>query len=189
MISDGVMRLHKAGKVTNEKPLHDGCSVATFALGSSKLYAWLDDNPLVRMLPVSEVNDAAVLSRLPRLTSVNGALSIDLAGQVAADWVGGRQYSGAGGHESFVSGAGVAPGGQSFICLKSTAKVGGARVSTIVPQFPAGARVTTPRHHVQYVVTEHGAVDLSVLGDEERPRALIELAHPDFRHSLLASLG
>ena len=189
MISDGVMRLHEAGKVANCKPLYDGFSVATFALGSAKLYAWLDANPLVRMLPVSEVNDASVLSRLPRLTSVNGALSIDLAGQVAADWVGGRQYSGAGGHESFVSGAGAAPRGQSFICLKSTAKVGGARVSTIVPAFPEGARITTPRHHVQYVVTEHGAVDLSTLSDDERPLALIELSHPDFRDSLRAALG
>ncbi len=189
MISDGVMRLHEAGKVTNRKPLYGGVTVATFALGSSTLYAWLDGNPSVRMLPVTEVNDAAVLSRLPRLTSVNGALSIDLSGQVAADWIGGQQYSGAGGHESFVSGAGAAPGGQSFLCLRSTAKVGGARVSTIVPAFPEGARVTTPRHHVHWVVTEHGAVDLSPLSDDERPVALVELAHPDFRGSLRAALG
>ncbi len=189
MISDGVMRLHEAGRVTNRKPLYEGFSVATFALGSSKLYDWLDGSPSVRMLPVTEVNDASVLCRLPRLTCVNGALSIDLAGQVAADSVGGRQYSGAGGHESFTSGAAAAPGGRSFLCLKSTVKVGGARVSTIVPAFSEGTRVTTPRHHVHYVVTEHGVVDLSVLGDTERPRALIELAHPDFRASLRASLG
>ncbi|MGH7339407.1 MAG: acetyl-CoA hydrolase/transferase C-terminal domain-containing protein, partial [Candidatus Rokuibacteriota bacterium] len=188
MISDGVMRLHEAGKVTNRKLLYDGFSVATFALGTSRLYGWLDGNPAVRMLPVTEVNDASVLSRLPRLTSVNGALSIDLAGQVAADCVGGRQYSGAGGHESFVSGAGAALGGRSFLCLKSTANVGGSRVSTIVPAFSEGTRVTTPRHHVQYVVTEHGAVDLSLLRDSERPGALMELAHPDFRDSLRASL-
>jgi acyl-CoA hydrolase len=187
MISDGVMRLHEAGKVTNRKPLYDGVSVATFALGGADLYRWLDGNASVRMLPVSEVNDASALARLPRLTSINGALSIDLAGQVAADWVGGRQYSGAGGHESFVSGAGASPGGRSFLCLKSTARVGGVRVSTIVPGFPEGARVTTPRHHVQYVVTEHGAVDLSALDDDERPLALIPLAHPDFRDSLRAS--
>jgi len=189
MISDGVMSLHEAGKVKNHKPLYDGFTVATFALGSSKLYAWLDANASVRMLPVTEVNGASVLSRVPRLTSINGALSIDLAGQVAADWVGGRQYSGAGGHESFTSGAWESPGGQSFLCLKSTAKVGGARVSTIVPSFPEGARITTPRHHVQCVVTEHGAVDLSVLSDDERPLALIGLAHPDFRDSLRAALG
>lgn len=189
MISDGAMQLHEAGKVTNRKPLYDGFTVATFALGSSKLYAWLDGNPNLRMLPVTEVNGASVLARLPRLTSVNGALSIDLAGQVAADFVGGRQYSGAGGHESFVSGAGAAPGGKSFLCLKSTAHVGGARVSTLVPSFSEGTRVATPRHHVQYVVTEHGAADLSVLSDSERPAALIELAHPDFRDSLRASLA
>jgi acyl-CoA hydrolase len=189
MVSEGVMRLHEAGKVTNRKPIYDGFTVATFALGSAELYAWLAAEPSLRMLPVGAVNGASVLARLPRLTSINGALSIDLAGQVAADYVGGRQYSGTGGHESFVSGARAAPGGRSFLCLKSTADVAGARVSTIVPAFAEGTRVTTPRHHVQYVVTEHGAVDLSVLGDDERPAALIELAHPDFRSSLRAALG
>ncbi|TMA40027.1 MAG: acetyl-CoA hydrolase/transferase family protein [Deltaproteobacteria bacterium] len=189
MLSDGVMRLHEAGKVTNRKPLYDGLTVATFALGSQRLYRWLDANPSVRMLPVTEVNGRAVLSRLPRLTSVNGALSIDLAGQVAADAIGGRQYSGAGGHESFVSGAAAAPEGRSFLCLRSTATVGGKRVSTIVPAFGEGTRVTTPRHHVQYVVTEQGAVDLSVLSDVERPRAMIGLAHPDFRDALRATVA
>ena len=105
---------------------------------------------------MTEVNDASVLRQLPRLCSINGALSVDLAGQVAADSVAGRQYSGAGGHESFVSGAGAAPEGRSFICLRSTVQAGGQRISTIVPAFAEGTRVTTPRHHVQYVVTEHG---------------------------------
>src|SRR6266446_6083432 len=187
MIADGVMRLHEAGKVTNRKPLYDGFTVATFALGSEKLYRWLDGNPSVRILPVTDVNESSVLQQLPRLTSINGALSIDLAGQVAADSVGGRQYSGTGGHESFVSGAAAAPEGRSFLCLKSTAKVGGQRVSTIVRAFGEGTRVTTPRHHVQWVVTEYGAVDLSVLSDTERPQALIALAHPDFRESLRAA--
>jgi acyl-CoA hydrolase len=189
MISDGVMRLHEAGRVTNRKPLYDGLTVATFALGSEALYRWLDGNPSIRMLPVTEINGPSVLSRLPKLTSINGALSIDLAGQVAADSIDGRQYSGTGGHESFVAGAGAAPEGRSFICLKSAAKVGGKRVSTIVPAFGEGTRVTTPRHHVQYVVTEHGAVDLSVLTDSERPAALIELADPEFRDFLRGSLG
>jgi acyl-CoA hydrolase len=189
MISDGVMRLHQAGKVTNQKPLYPGVTAATFALGSRELYRWLHENPSVRMLPVTEVNDASVLCRLPRLCSVNGALSIDLAGQVAADSIAGRQYSGAGGHESFVSGAGAAPDGQSFLCLRSTATVGGQRVSTITPTFPDGTRVTTPRHHVQWVVTEYGAVDLSVLTDVERPAALTALAHPDFRAALGGASG
>ena len=182
------MHLHEAGKVTNRKPLYPGHTVATFALGSERLYRWLDGNAAVRMLPVTDVNDGWVLRQLPRLTSINGALSVDLAGQIAADSIGNRQYSGAGGHESFVSGAGAAPDGRSFLCLRSTATVGGKRVSTIVASFVVGTCVTTPRHHVQYVVTEHGAVDLSVLSDVERPRALIELAHPDFRDALRAAL-
>src|SRR5581483_2518398 len=97
MISDGVMHLHEAGKVTNRKPLYDGLTVATFALGSEKLYGWLDGNPSIRMLPVTEINESSVLCRLPKLTSINGALSIDLAGQVAADSINGQQYSGTGG--------------------------------------------------------------------------------------------
>jgi acyl-CoA hydrolase len=189
MISDGVMRLHEAGKVTNRKPLYDGLTVATFALGSETLYRWLDGNSSIRMLPVTEINGSSVLCGLPKLTSINGALSIDLAGQVAADAINGRQYSGTGGHESFVAGAGAAPEGRSFICLKSTAHAGGKRVSTIVPAFGEGTRVTTPRHHVQYIVTEYGAVDLSMLTDLERPAALIELAHPEFRDSLRESVG
>ncbi|MGH7895024.1 MAG: acetyl-CoA hydrolase/transferase family protein [Candidatus Binatia bacterium] len=184
MISDGVMQLHRAGKVTNRKGLYDGVSVATFALGSADLYRWLDANPEVRMLPVSATNEPSLLRRLRRFVSVNGALTVDLFGQVAADHVGGRQYSGVGGAESFVMGAGEAPGGKSLLCLKSTATVGGRAISTIVPELPGGTLVTTPRHHVQYVVTEHGAVDLSPLGDRARAEALIGIAHPDFRDAL-----
>lgn len=189
MISDGVMQLHRAGKIANRKPIYDGLTVATFALGSRALYDWLEGNPDVRMLPVTAVNGAAVLAQLPRLTSINGVLAIDLAGQAAADALAGRQYSGTGGHESFVSGAGEAPDGRSFLCLRSTATVSGTTISTITAAFDPGTRVTTPRHHVQWVVTEYGAVDLSVLDDEERPRALIGIAHPDFRAALSATLA
>jgi acyl-CoA hydrolase len=189
MFSDGVMRLHQSGKVTNRKPLHAGFSVATFALGSAELYAWLDGNADVRMLPVTAVNEVGVLEQLDGLVSMNGALAIDLAGQVAADAIGGRQYSGTGGHESFVLGAATAPGGRSLLCMRSTALVHGERISTIVGALPAGTMVTTPRHHTQYVVTEHGAVDLSVLDDRERPDALISVAHPDFRDTLRATFG
>ncbi len=132
------MHLHEVGKVTNRKPVYDGFTVATFALGSEALYRWLDGNQSVRMLPIADVNESAVLRQLPRLTSINGALSIDLSGQIAADAVAGRQHSGAGGHESFVEGARAAPDGQSFLCLRSTATVGGHRTSTIVPPFEAG---------------------------------------------------
>jgi acyl-CoA hydrolase len=189
MIADGAMNLHLAGKVTNRKGLYDGVTVGTFALGTQALYDWLADNPLVRMLPVSAVNEPSLHRRLRRFVSVNGALAIDLAGQVAADHVAGRQYSGVGGHEAFVMGASEAPSGKSILCLKSTAMVGGRRVSTIVPHFPPGTTVTTPRHHVQWVVTEHGAVDLSTLGDRSRAAALLRVAHPDFRDELRAVLG
>ncbi len=189
MISDGVMRLHEAAKISNEKPLYPGVTVATFALGSADLYAWLGRSAFVRMLPVSAVNEPSLLRSLPRFVSINGALAIDLAGQVSADRVGTRQYSGVGGHESFVTGASEAPSGQSFICLKSTATVHGTRVSTIVPALGPGATVTTPRHHVQWVVTEQGAEDLSTMSDVERARALIRLAHPDFRAELERALS
>jgi acyl-CoA hydrolase len=184
MISDGVMHLHQAGRVTNRKGLYDDVTVGTFALGSQALYSWIAAEPAVRLLPVSAVNDPALHRRLRRFVSVNGALAIDLAGQVAADRIGDRQYSGVGGHEAFVTGASEAPGGTTVLCLRSTATVGGRQVSTIVPRFAPGTTVTTPRHHVQYVATEYGAIDLSVLGDRMRAEALIELAHPDFRAEL-----
>jgi len=189
MVSDGVMRLHEAGKVANKKPLYDGFTVSTFALGSADLYPWLGRSSFVRMLPVSAVNEPALLRSLPRFVSINGALTIDLAGQVSADRIADRQYSGVGGHESFVMGAAEAPSGQSFLCLKSTATIHGTRVSTIVPTLAPGATVTTPRHHVQWVVTEHGAADLSALSDAERAVALVQLAHPDFRANLQRSLS
>jgi acyl-CoA hydrolase len=189
MLSDGAMVLHRAGKVSNRKGLYDGVTVATFALGGADLYAWLqaEGAAAVRMLPVGSVNDPALLRRLRNFVSINGALAVDLLGQIAADHVGGHQYSGVGGHDSFVMGAREAPGGKSIVCLRSTATVGGQRVSTIVPRIGTGMTVTTPRHHAQWVVTEHGAVDLSPLGDRSRAAALIELAHPDFRDELRAA--
>jgi acyl-CoA hydrolase len=188
MISDGVMHLHRAGKITNRKGLYDGVTVAAFALGSPALYAWLDHNPDVRMLPVPFVNDPALLRRLRQFVSINGALAVDLLGQVAADRVGGHQYSGVGGHHSFAMGAREAPGGKSIICLKSTAIVGSERISTIRPRLGGDMTVTTPRHHTQWIVTEHGAIDVSVLPDRSRAEALIALAHPDFRDELRSAV-
>jgi acyl-CoA hydrolase len=114
---------------------------------------------------------------------------VDLLGQIAADHVGGLQYSGVGGHHSFAMGAREAPGGMSIVCLRSTATVGGTRISTIVPRLGADTTVTTPRHHTQWIVTEHGAVDVSLLGDTSRAEALIGLAHPDFRDALRAGVA
>lgn len=184
MISDGVMHLHQAGKVSNRHTVFENVSIATFALGSQELYAWLDGNPMVRMLPVSIVNDPAVVGRMDKFVSVNGALAVDLLGQVAADFVGGQQYSGVGGHELFVIGADVAPHGKSFLCLKSTATVNGERRSTILPRLGGDIAVTTPRHHVQQIVTEYGVAHIEGLGDRERARALVEIAHPDFHDEL-----
>jgi acyl-CoA hydrolase len=184
MLVDGIMRLHQAGKVTNHKGVYDGFSVCTFAAGSRDLYQWMHRNPEVRMLPVMQVNDPAVIRRNRRMVSINGALAVDLAGQVTADAIGPRQYSGVGGHELFVMGAHDSHEGKSTICLHSTARVEGKPLSTIVAALPRGGRVTTPRHHVQFVITEHGVANLGMLTDSERAQALIGIAHPDFRDEL-----
>lgn len=187
MLVDGIMHLHKAGKVTNHKGVYDGFSVATFAAGSAELYKWVHRNPEVRMLPVAQVNDPAIIRMNRHMVSINGALSVDLSGQVMADTIGSRQYSGVGGHELFVIGAHDSAGGISCICLHSTARVDGKLVSTITPSLPAGTPVSTPRHHVQYIITEHGAANLGMLTDRERAQALVGIAHPDFRDELRAA--
>jgi acyl-CoA hydrolase len=189
MLVDGIMRLHKAGKVSNHKGVHDGFSVCTFAAGSRALYEWMDRNPEVRMLPVMQVNDPAVIRRNRKMVSINGAIAIDVAGQVTAEAIGARQYSGVGGHELFVMGAHDSREGKSIICLHSTARVDGTTMSTILAALPRGARVSTPRHHVQYVVTEHGVANIGMLTDGERAEALIAIAHPDFRESLRAEVA
>lgn len=188
MISDGVMHLHRAGKVSNRKSVYPGVTVATFALGSSDFYRWLDGNPDVKMMPVSAVNDAAIIRRLDGFVSVNTGLAVDLFGQVAADHIAGRQYSGIGGHEAFIAAATEAPDGRSLLCLKATAKVQGETVSSIVSRIPADALVTTPRQHLDFVVTEYGSVEVFALGDRSRARAIVSVAHPDFREPLLQTL-
>jgi acyl-CoA hydrolase len=187
MFVDGIMRLHEAGKVVNRKGLHDGYSIATFAGGSEQLYRWLDRNPIVRMLPVAAVNDPPQLARTRKFTAINAALGIDLHGQVVADAVAGRQYSGVGGHETFTMGGRQAPGGKSIICLRSTFTTAGERRSAIVAALPAGSVVTTPRHQVHYVVTEWGIAELEDRSDRGRADALIAVAHPDFRAELRRS--
>ena len=184
MFVDGIMHLHEAGKVTNHKGIFDGFSIATFAAGSAELYGWLHRNPEVRMLPVAQVNDPAVIRRNRRMVSINSALAVDLSGQIMADTIGPRQYSGVGGHELFVIGAHDSAEGKSIVCLHSTATVGGRTLSSIVSELPAGTPVTTPRHHIQYVVTEYGVANLDLLTARERRAALIEIAHPDWRDTL-----
>jgi acyl-CoA hydrolase len=188
MFTTGLMRLHQAGKVTNAaKGEFDGVSVTTFALGTPELYRWLDGNADVAFLPVDVVNDPTVIGRNHKMVSINGAICLDLYGQVVADSVDGKQISGVGGHEDFMAGADLHLDSHSLVCLSSTVTVGGEVRSRLLPVLPAGAVVSTPRHHTGVVVTEYGAAELTGLTVPERARALAAIAHPDFRAELLAT--
>jgi acyl-CoA hydrolase len=188
MFTTGLMELHRAGKVTNRKKgIYEGFSVATFAAGTQELYDWLADNDDVRFLPVDMVNTPTVIAANRDMVSINGALLIDLEGQVAADTIGTRQYSGIGGHEDFVSVSGFEDSDRSLICLPSASDVQGVRMPRIVETLPPGTAITTPRHHVDVVVTEHGAAELAGLTVRERALALAAIAHPDDRDALRAA--
>ncbi|KUI05635.1 acetyl-CoA hydrolase/transferase C-terminal domain-containing protein [Mycobacterium sp. IS-3022] len=188
MFTDGCMKLHRAGKVTNTgKGIYDGVSVTTFAFGSAELYAWLDGNHDVAFLPVEIVNAPGVIGANNDMVSINGALAIDIQGQVVADTIGGNQFSGVGGAEDFVAGAGLELSDRSLICLPSTFEKDGELQSRIVPWFGPGAVITTPRHHVDVIVTEYGAAELEGKTVRERGEALAAIAHPRFRDDLLAA--
>ena len=184
MFTNGLMRLHEAGKVTNRKGQFDGVSVATFAGGSPELYAWLEDNDEVAFLPVEVVNSPDLIGRNRMMVTINAALAVDIHGQVVADTIDGSQYSGIGGHEDFIAGPALSLDDRSLLCLPSTVTVGGEVRSRIVPWFDAGAVITTPRHQVDVIVTEHGAAELQGLTVHQRGLALAEIAHPDFRDEL-----
>ncbi|MDH3705422.1 MAG: 4-hydroxybutyrate CoA-transferase [Acidimicrobiia bacterium] len=187
MFTTGLMRLWKAGKIRNDhKGLHDGYAVTTFAAGTTELYEWLDGNDDVRFLPVDVVNSPEAISRNREMITINGAISVDLAGQVTADTLKGKQFSGIGGHEDFIAGAGLELSDRSLICLPSTTSVDGEVVSRISPKLETGSIVTTPRHQVDVVITEHGAAELQGLTIRERALALAAIGHPDFRDDLLA---
>lgn len=189
MFTTGLMHLEKAGKVTNaKKGIFDGFSVCTFAFGTTELYDWLHENDQVRFLPVDVVNAPDVIARNHEVVSVNGAIAVDLFGQVAADRIGGRQYSGIGGHEDFVAVSGLQLEDRSLICVPSVAMVGDTSVSRIVAALPEGSTVTTPRHQVDVVITEYGAAELRGRTVRERAAALVEIAHPDHRAELAARL-
>ena len=167
-------------------------SITTFALGSSRLYQWLDRNEQVAFVPVQVVNDPTVIAENHAFVSINGALSVDLYGQVVADQIDGKQISGVGGHEDFVAGAEMRLDDHSLVCIRSTAVANGVTRSRIVPFLPEGPVVSTPRHHTGVVITEYGAAHLRGRTVRERAFALAEIAHPDFRDGLLkaaASLG
>ena len=185
MFTTGLMRLQRSGKVTNRKGHFDGVSVATFAFGTEELYEWLHENDEVAFLPADVVNAPDLIGRNRLAVTVNGALALDIHGQVVADTISGRQFSGIGGHEDFVSGPGVSLDARSLICLNSTATVDGELRSRIVPWFEAGAVITTPRHQVDAVITEYGAAELQGRTVRGRGEALAEIAHPDFRDELV----
>jgi acyl-CoA hydrolase len=185
MFTNGLMALHEAGKVTNRKGQFDGVSVATFAGGSADLYEWLTDNDEVAFLPVEVINSPELIGRNRSMVTINAAIAVDIHGQVIADTIHGRQYSGIGGHEDFVSGPALSLEDRALLCMPSTAVVGGETVSRIVPWFDAGAVITTPRHQVDVIVTEYGAAELQGLTVHQRGEALAAIAHPDFRDQLL----
>jgi acyl-CoA hydrolase len=188
MFTDGCMRLHRAGKVTNGcKGQYDGVSVTTFAFGSPELYEWLDGNSDVVFLPVEIVNSPEVIAANDYMLSINGALAIDIQGQVVADTIAADQFSGIGGAEDFVAGAGLELSDRSLICLPSTFEKNGVLQSRIVPWFGPGAVITTPRHQVDVIVTEYGTAELEGRTVKERGEELAAIAHPKFRDELLAA--
>ena len=185
MFSDGLLPLLESGVVDNSrKNIHTGKVVATFVMGTRKLYDFVDDNPLIRMLDVQYVNNIATIRKNRQMVSINSAIQVDLTGQVCSDSIGSRIYSGVGGQLDFVLGAQLAEEGRSIIALPSTA-VGGT-VSRIVPYLSHGAGVVTTRAHVDYIATEYGVARLKGKSLDERARALIAIAHPAFREELNA---
>ena len=187
MFSDGVVRLIESGAVTNaRKAIHPGRTIASFVVGSRRLYDFVDDNPLVEFHPCDRTNDTNLIRKIENVAAINSGLEIDLTGQVCADSIGHRIYSGIGGQMDFVRGAAMSRGGKPVIALPSTAAGGG--VSRIVAQLRPGAGVVTTRGHVHWVVTEYGAVDLHGRTLAERGRLLASIAHPDHREPLLAAL-
>jgi acyl-CoA hydrolase len=182
MFSDGLVELWETGAVDgSEKRIHPGKVVATFVMGTRKSYDFLDDNPEVAMLDVAYVNDTAVIRRNPRVVAINSAIEVDLTGQVCADSIGMRMYSGVGGQMDFIRAAALSPGGKPVIALPSTTSKGESR---IVPFLKTGAGVVTTRAHVRYVATEHGVADLAGKSLVERARALTAIAHPAEREAL-----
>ncbi len=183
MFSDRVVDLFEAGAITNRrKGIHQGRLVTSFVTGTRRVFDFVNDNPLVEFHPCDRTNDSSLIRLNPGTVAINSAIQVDLTGQVCADSMGHRIYSGIGGQMDFVRGATLSPGGKAIIALPSTAA--GGTISRLVPQLAPGAGVVTTRGHVQWVVTEYGAANLHGLSLNQRAEALIGLAHPDFRPTL-----
>ncbi len=180
MIVDGMVDLVEKGVVTGKKKsMHKGKLVGTFALGSNKLYKFLDNNPLIEMHPVSYTNEPYVIGQQYKMVSVNAAVEVDLLGQCCSESIGYVQFSGTGGQADYARGAVRSQGGKGFITVPATAKAG--KISRIVPRLSEGAVVTTSKNDVDHVVTEFGVAKLRGRTFKERAEALIAIAHPDFR--------
>jgi len=183
MFSDGIVELVERGVITGRlKNFLPGKIVAAFMLGTERLYKFVHDNPMIEMRPVDFTNDPFTISRNDNMVAINSALQIDLTGQVCADSIGCKFYSGVGGQADFIRGAAHSRGGKPIIALPSTALQG--TTSRIVPVLDPGAGVTTSRNDVHYVVTEYGVAQLFGRSVRQRAEALIAIAHPDFRDSL-----
>lgn len=185
MFSDGVVSLAEAGIITNrKKTINTGKFMATFLMGTKKLYDFVNNNPDVELHPVDYINDPYVIGQHDNMISINSAIQVDLMGQVNAEMIGSRQFSGVGGQVDFIRGASRSRNGKAIIALPSTASSG--KISRIACELDQGAAVTTSRNDVHYVVTEFGAADLRGKTLRERAKSLIHISHPDFRSSLTA---
>jgi acetyl-CoA hydrolase len=186
LISDGVVDLAEAGVITNaRKAVHRGKIVVGFLIGTRRLFDFVDDNPFVELHPIEHVNDPFVISQNDNAVAINSAIEVDLTGQVCADSIGTRFYSGVGGQCDFIYGASRSKGGRAIIALPSTTtRRDGSVISKIVPTLTPGAGVTTTRNHVHTVVTEFGAAHLYGRNIRQRAKALIGIAHPSFREDL-----
>jgi acetyl-CoA hydrolase len=191
LFSDGVIDLVNAGVLTNaRKSLHPGKIVAGFVLGTQRLYEWVDDNPLIELHRSEYVNDPFVIAQNERMVAINSAIEVDLTGQVCADSIGPRFYSGVGGQLDFIYGASRSKEGVPIIALPSTTTLkDGSRVTRITAMLQPGAGVVTSRNHVRFVVTEYGVADLYGKTIKQRAHQLIAVAHPDFRDQLGKQAG
>ncbi len=182
MFADGVLPLVEKGVINGaNKGIDRGKMVSTFLMGSQKCYDFIDDNPMVLMKDVGYTNDPFIIAKNPKVTAINSALQIDITGQVCADSLGTKFYSGVGGQVDFIYGASLSQGGKAIIAMPSVTDKG---ISKIAPALNLGAGVVTTRNHVHYIVTEHGAVDLYGRSLQERARLMISVAHPDHREAL-----
>lgn len=186
LFSDGVIDLVEAGVLTNgRKSLHPGKIVAGFVIGTNRLYSWVDDNPLIELHPTEYVNDPFVIAQNDRQVAINSAIEVDLTGQVCADSIGPKLYSGVGGQLDFIYGASRAKEGVPIIALPSTTTLrDGMVISRIVTMLKQGAGVVTSRNHVRYIVTEYGVAELYGKTIRQRAQALVNIAHPEFRSEL-----